>query len=322
MHILLTGAGFSRNWGCWLADEVFEYLLADKQLTVPMRSQLWRDKNSGGNYEQTIQAFRDQAKHHKDPFHEKQYRDFLGILLGMFNAMKGSYGQQGFQFERTDDNRFQITHFLYAFHAIFTLNQDTLLEQRYHSEFFFGRSDTRWKDWDMPGITSKHPGTPHVFDATSLKDVAESGFSLKPQSQPYYKLHGSHNWVSKNGVVLITGGNKESDIGDVPLLDWYFAKFREAIMTPTARVMIIGYSFRDIHINKLLVEAAKKGTKFFIIDIRGIDVIDQRNSLDASTKQLWDILGQNVIGASRRLLSSTFGEDHIEHLKVMSFFQS
>jgi hypothetical protein len=26
-HILLTGAGFSRNWGGWLADEAFEYLL-------------------------------------------------------------------------------------------------------------------------------------------------------------------------------------------------------------------------------------------------------------------------------------------------------
>jgi hypothetical protein len=24
---MLTGAGFSRNWGGWLADEAFEYLL-------------------------------------------------------------------------------------------------------------------------------------------------------------------------------------------------------------------------------------------------------------------------------------------------------
>jgi hypothetical protein len=40
---LLTGAGFSRNWGGWLANEVFEYLLADKDITVPIRTQLWRD---------------------------------------------------------------------------------------------------------------------------------------------------------------------------------------------------------------------------------------------------------------------------------------
>jgi hypothetical protein len=28
-HYLLTGAGFSRNWGGWLANEAFEYLLGD-----------------------------------------------------------------------------------------------------------------------------------------------------------------------------------------------------------------------------------------------------------------------------------------------------
>jgi hypothetical protein len=50
-HYLLTGAGFSRNWGGWLANEVFEYLLADKDITAPIRTQLWRDKHSQGNFE-------------------------------------------------------------------------------------------------------------------------------------------------------------------------------------------------------------------------------------------------------------------------------
>jgi len=116
----------------------------------------------------------------------------------------------------------------------------------------------------MPGIESTQPGTPHVLDATTLKNVAESGFSLKPRCQPYYKLHGSHNWVSKNGIVIVTGGHKETDIGDVPLLDWYFERLREAALSDTARVMIIGYSFGDPHINRLLIEASKKAAKFFI----------------------------------------------------------
>jgi hypothetical protein len=30
--ILLTGAGFSRNWGGWLAAEVFEYLIGQDDL--------------------------------------------------------------------------------------------------------------------------------------------------------------------------------------------------------------------------------------------------------------------------------------------------
>jgi hypothetical protein len=32
-YILLTGAGFSRNWGGWLANEAFEYLLGCSEIT-------------------------------------------------------------------------------------------------------------------------------------------------------------------------------------------------------------------------------------------------------------------------------------------------
>jgi hypothetical protein len=61
-HILLTGAGFSRNWGGWLANEVFEYLLGDPEITRGIRTQLFTDRSSGGNYETTVQSLRDRAK--------------------------------------------------------------------------------------------------------------------------------------------------------------------------------------------------------------------------------------------------------------------
>jgi hypothetical protein len=31
-YYLLTGAGFSRNWGGWLANEAFEYLLGAPEI--------------------------------------------------------------------------------------------------------------------------------------------------------------------------------------------------------------------------------------------------------------------------------------------------
>jgi hypothetical protein len=37
--ILLTGAGFSRNWGGWLANEAFEYLLGSSHINQPTRDQ-------------------------------------------------------------------------------------------------------------------------------------------------------------------------------------------------------------------------------------------------------------------------------------------
>jgi len=43
-HVLLLGAGFSRNWGGWLATEVFEYLLGCPEIANDpnLRALLWR----------------------------------------------------------------------------------------------------------------------------------------------------------------------------------------------------------------------------------------------------------------------------------------
>ena len=54
-HILLLGAGFSRNWGGWLASEVFEYLLGCPESlgNVHLRRALWKSKSEGG-FEQAL----------------------------------------------------------------------------------------------------------------------------------------------------------------------------------------------------------------------------------------------------------------------------
>ena len=87
--------------------------------------------------------------------------------------------------------------------------------------------------------------------------------------------------------------------------------------------MVIGYSFSDTHINAAIVEAVDRGSlRLFIIDEKGIDVIDKRDPLlrirlpDAFVGKL----GPHIIGASRRPLSSTFGNDVVEHNKIMRFF--
>ena len=38
--------------------------------------------------------------------------------------------------------------------------------------------------------------------------------------------------------------------------------------------MIIGYSFRDPHINEILAAAVKAGLKLFIVDPAGLGVLD------------------------------------------------
>src|ERR1700730_7564408 len=49
MHsVLLLGAGFSRNWGGWLATECFEYLLGCPQVDPELRDLLWNHRRTDG----------------------------------------------------------------------------------------------------------------------------------------------------------------------------------------------------------------------------------------------------------------------------------
>ena len=49
-HYLLLGAGFSRNWGGWLASEAFEYLLGCPEVVrnPQLQALLWRNQPNGG----------------------------------------------------------------------------------------------------------------------------------------------------------------------------------------------------------------------------------------------------------------------------------
>jgi hypothetical protein len=72
----------------------------------------------------------------------------------------------------------------------------------------------------------------------------------------YIKLHGSIGWLSHDGQSqLILGTNKLEDIKKEPLLKWYFDLFNEAISRSGVRLFVIGYSFRDDHVNDLIMRA-------------------------------------------------------------------
>ena len=68
------------------------------------------------------------------------------------------------------------------------------------------------------------------------------------------------NWTDPSGGrLLVMGGNKPTTMQRHPILMWYAAKFAELLSKPGARLMIIGYGFRDNHINQLIYEAWQNG---------------------------------------------------------------
>ena len=84
--------------------------------------------------------------------------------------------------------------------------------------------------------------------------------------------------------------------------------------------MIIGYSFGDAHINKMIFDGIEAGLKIFVIDPLGVDVIGSNPSLPLNPGFS---VRNAIIGASRRsLLKTLSGQDVVEWNKVNRFFRT
>jgi len=240
----------------------------------------------------------------------------------MFNAMGQGFMQRQFEFRMPPFVQYMVVTFLAQFDAIFTLNQDTLLELHYLGD----RPGGKYGACRIPGVkplSAATSGTLHDKIAPQQPDPAN--FKLQPSIQPYIKLHGSCNWNdgTSGGRILIMGGQKAISIDQFPILSWYHRLFHEFLLRPDARLMVIGYSFSDAHINKAIGEGVDNGLKLFIIGPSGVDVLDKRQKEPVgrpSRDEYMAKLAPNIIGASRRPLTSIFNDDVVEHGRVMKFF--
>jgi hypothetical protein len=123
--------------------------------------------------------------------------------------------------------------------------------------------------------------------------------------------------------LLVMGGNKSTEINQHPVLCWYHSKFVEYLERPGTRLMVIGYSFSDAHINNAIMQAADKGNlSVFLIDPQGVDVLDKQDPRSPLRVpgDLMRRVNPHIIGASRRALTAIFAQDRVEHAKVMRFF--
>jgi hypothetical protein len=243
------------------------------------------------------------------------------MLIGMFNAMNNAFGD--FEPGRHDRMGLQPTfvrNFLCRFDAIFTLNQDTLLERKYQNSDLREGSSGRWLGFSSPGLYEEMPaGVP-----TGLFRPRDPPFTREERYQPYFKLHGSSNWRTLNGSsLLIMGEGKNEVIDGVALLSWYRQQFEDMLDGPNAHLMIIGYSFRDKHINEIILKGARNGATLFIIDPLGVDVLQNIESTSPPFHQSDKdrlTLQNSIVGASRRPFLTIVSADRVEMTKINRFF--
>jgi hypothetical protein len=199
---LLTGAGFSHNWGGWLASEAFEYLLGRRELNARIRNCLWKHS---GNFENTYQDLRSAAEGGSE-IEMQDFAAFNEMLLAMFEAMKIGFRSTPFETDQRS-NALRTSLFLAHFDAIFTLNQDTLIEQHYAYQPADPTTHGRWAGVELPGLGPPGPTVEHgnQLHKAAIRLPLEDGFSISANMQPYIKLHGSANWRYGLGQLLIVG---------------------------------------------------------------------------------------------------------------------
>ena len=150
----------------------------------------------------------------------------------------------------------------------FTLNQDLFIERH-----FFGQKACL----ELPciGRVPRHKNPlAEPLDYYTLS--TEQGLSKKindpinplNSSNFYYiKLHGSFNWKSSDGSQqMVIGPGKEEQIGREPLLKWYNEIFSCILEQQDLKLLVIGYGFRDTHINRVISKAIEKNNlKLYVI---------------------------------------------------------
>ena len=338
-HVLLLGAGFSHNWGGWLASEAFEYLLGCREIQVDqtLKDLMWKHQDTGG-FEGAIEQVQKDHTLFANAETASRLQGLQAAVSRMFADMNKAFiGLKSHDWEFCTENydkpyERRISTFLGKFDAIFSLNQDVLIERQYHGDDrAFTHHPIFSQGPSLPGMQhhsqSGRPGrSGWSQDVWTPMSVPELGFSVEPNTQPFFKLHGSSNWRRSSGDdLLIIGGNKLGAIKFNPVLNWYHEMFERYLCMRDTRLMVIGYGFRDLHINEVIRKGVETGAEFFVVDPRGSSLAaaigrQPVSSVQGPPTDLEETFKKGLIGASRRSLRSIFSDNDVEFGKVQSFF--
>ena len=200
---------------------------------------------------------------------------------------------------------------------IFTLNQDLLLERR------LGHRAVGVPPF--PAEFYQHDGRQEFkkeYFVTLPKDNIDSEIekSIKNHAGIHYiKLHGSFGWKSFDGSnQMVLGKNKWENLQKEPLLRSYFNLFNKFIQEGNKKILIIGYGFKDEHINKLLLDGVQNyNLKLHIITTMSIQDFDTnlRNEHQYAIDLKQGVSGYFPYRLAEILPQNQAGSVHLEEIK-------
>jgi hypothetical protein len=301
MRVLLLGAGFTRNWGGWLAAE-FVGELCGRLQDRPHLNEMFRVY---GNFEK---AFGERlvvaAREPENAQAQEDAARMQRAILETFSEMNASLAMQNVNFSQ--EGRCSTKSFLARFDAIFTLNQDLFFELHYDGMEL--ECNGRWHGYVLPGVavTPDWAAPRQRRDRISLQRFVAADFALPGERiQAIYKLHGSVNWRSADArELLVIGTGKEDEIARSPVLSRYHQIFREHVCRGEAQIMVMGYSFSDAHINAVLLEGARNhGMKMYLVNPAGLSSYGAHTQQSQNRNELLEI---PLLGICQRNLAEVF----------------
>ncbi len=262
-HVLLTGSGFTKDFGGFLANEmwswIFNYLDDNDYLNL---KKLLRNENDF-DYESIYYKIID------GDFTDKDRK-------AITNAVRGAYrnlDDKILAYKRGDQtvsisgvNKF-IERFAGHYKTkgfLFTLNQDLFIE-RYcrpsnYKPITLGAAH-KPNHSERALEESDYVNLPNSIDEINDNRMVSIDFL-------YVKLHGSYHWKSHDGSdKMVIGMDKEKQIQEEPLLNYYFDCFKEVLSKNDVKLFVIGYGFGDKHINKVIADSVQNNNlKLYVLN--------------------------------------------------------
>lgn len=291
-NLLLLGAGFTANFGGFISKEMWAKIFSNPDLNqIPEVKKLFRDEKNNFNFENIFSTVILGSQ-----YSAEDKGKFEKIVVETYIAMQQVIQQGGKQIsDLYSVNQEKLREFISLFLSdknqtgvCFTLNQDLFFEQKFEWQPFI--SKTKWYSEDRLKNCGGYKATysdddPHLLPNqdrlnkfTGNELLTELTTIKKQHNILYMKLHGSLGWVSSDGSSrIIIGKNKKEDIEKEPLLNFYFQEFKRALNKDNVKLLVIGYSFNDKHINDCLIDAVNNNRlRLYIVSIESPDIFQKR----------------------------------------------
>ena len=260
-RVLLTGAGFTHNFGGLLAKDMWAAIFNNHRVQNNFRLRtLLLDQHDFESVYFDVMTKAEWEDSDKEILADAVYKAYERIDVVVRNwvfCRDATYPVNDYGLRKL------ISRFGEAEQPgfFFTLNQDLFIERKYVGDEKPTRpgvpNNRQWfrDDSHQPPLT---PGDLSQLP-TQEKLEKDKGALFTGSNFFYIKLHGSHDWIDSDGNRrMVIGRDKDNQINREPLLREYLSVFKQVLCQKQRHLLIIGYGFGDDHINHVIADAIKK----------------------------------------------------------------